>query len=153
MEFRFVDKSLYNELAPQIYKIQSMHALSRPDILPEIEIMTKKQFKERIKIKNFVGIAAYENNALCGYCFCRIKTFTSKTNSNCKSLWIDEFFVCEKFRKAGYGKQLFEKIKEVAREKSCNTIEFDVWEFNETAQKFYDSLGCKTQKITKEYIL
>ncbi len=153
MDFRFIDKSFYNELAPQIYKIQSMHSLSRPDILPEIDIMTKKQFKERIKVKNFIGIAAYENNTLCGYCFCRIKTFTSKINSNCKALWIDEFFICEEFRKSGYGKQLFEKIKEVAKENSCAAIEFEVWEFNEAAQKFYDSLGCKNQKITKEYIL
>ena len=108
---------------------------------------------ERIKIKNFIGIAAYENNLLCGYCFCRIKTFTAKTNPKAKTLYIDEFFICEEFRKSGYGNQLFEKIKEIAKENLCSSIEFEVWDFNESAQKFYDSLGCKNQKITKEYIL
>lgn len=153
MEFRFIDKSFYNELTPQIYRIQSMHSLSRPDLFPEIETMSKKQFKERIKIKGFIGIAAYIDNSLCGYCFCRIKKFSSKINPESKSLWIDEFFICDEFRKSGYGKQLFEKVKEVAKENLCSSIEFEVWDFNENAQKFYDSLGCKTQKITKEYIL
>lgn len=153
MEFKFIDKTFYDELAPKIFELASFHARMRPDLFTEQSIMTKKQFKKRIKIKNFVGIAAYENNILCGYCFCRIKNFKSKESSNSNALWIDEFFVCEEFRKQGYGTRLFEEIKKVAKENSCNIIELDVWEFNETAKQFYDSIGFRNQRITKEFLL
>ncbi len=153
MEYRFIDKTFYEELSPLIYKIASSHVQMRPDLFPEQHIMRKKEFKKRLKVKGFIGIAAYENNTLCGYCLCRIKAFGSKLNAESKALWIDEFYICEEARRKGYGKQLFEEIKKVAQEKSCDIIEFEVWELNETAKHFYDSLGCKNQRTTKEYIL
>lgn len=153
MEFKFIEKSLYSDIAPASFELGILHAKARADLLPPTEIMTKKQFNKRIKIKGFIGIAAYEGNVLCGYCFCRIKSFTSQTKAKNKLLWIDEFFVCEPFRRNGCGRMLFEEIKRVAKEKSCSIIEFDVWDFNETAKRFYDSVGCKSQRIIKEYVL
>ena len=153
MEYKLIDKTFYQELSPLIYEIASSHMQMRPDLFSEQHIMTKKQFKKRLKVNGFLGIAAYENDTLCGYCLCRIKIFGSKLSSDGKALWIDEFYICEKFRRQGYGKLLFEEIKRTAKEKSCGLIEFDVWSLNETAIKFYDSLGCTNQRITKEYLL
>ena len=153
MEYKFIDKSFYEELSPLIYKIASSHVQMRPDLFPEQHIMTKKEFKKRLKVKGFIGIAAYKNNALCGYCLCRIKAFSSKLNTENKALWIDEFYICEEVRRKGYGKLFFEEIKRIAKSKQCNLIEFDVWSLNETAIKFYEALGCTNQHITKEYIL
>lgn len=153
MEYKFIDKTFYEELAPLMYKISSSHVQMRPDLFSEQHIMTKKEFKKRLKIKGFFGIAAYKNNVLCGYCLCRNKTFSSKLKSENKAIWIDEFYICEEFRRKGYGKLLFEEIKRTALDKACSLIEFDVWSLNETAIKFYDSLGCTNQRITKEYLL
>lgn len=153
MEFKFIDKSMYEEIAPKSYELAMFHSQCRPDLFKEPVLMTKKYFKMRIKIRGFVGVAAYENTILVGYCFCRIKNFKSKTNQNSKSLWIDEFFVCNEYRRSGYGTKLFREIEKLAKQKDCGFIEFDVWQMNEAAQKFYDSLGCKTQRITKEFIL
>lgn len=153
MEFKLIDKTLYYDIAPKSFDIANYHIQSRPDILNERKLMTKKEFKKRIKIKGFIGLAAYEGDVLCGYCFCRIKNFSSKIKSNNKLLWIDEFYICEQFRKNGYGTKLFREIERIAKENSCSLIEFDVWSFNETAQRFYDSLGCKNQAIKKGYIL
>ena len=153
MQFKFIDKTFYDELSPLMYKIASLHMQMYPNIFPEQHIMTKKQFKERLKINGFIGITAYENNKLCGYCLCRIKSFSSKLNPDSKILWIDEFYICEEFRRKGYGKSLFEEIKKTAADKTCSAIEFDVWSLNETAMKFYDSLGCTNQRITKQYML
>ncbi len=153
MEIKFIDKTLYSDIAPKSFDVANYHIQNRPDLLNEHRLMTKKEFKKRIKIKGFIGLAAYENDILCGYCFCRIKSFSSKTKNNNKLLWIDEFYICEQFRKNGYGTRLFREIEKVAKENSCSLIEFDVWSFNEAAQRFYDSLGCKNQTIRKEYIL
>ena len=153
MEFKFIDKTFYDEIAPISLELAILHAKSRTDLFFEPVLMTKKDFRERIKIKGFVGIAAYENDVLVGYYFCRIKSFKSQENANSKSLWIDELFVCPEYRRSGYGTEIFTKLKEIAKENDCFIIEFDVWQLNDTAQSFYDSLGCKTQKVTKELIL
>ena len=153
MEYKFIDKTFYEELAPLMYNIASSHVQMRPDLFPEQHIMTKKEFKKRLKIKGVFGIAAYENNILCGYCLCLNKTFGSRLKPENKAIWIDEFYICEEFRRKGYGKLLFEEVKRTALNKSCSLIEFDVWSLNETAVKFYDSLGCTNQRITKEYLL
>ena len=153
MEFKFIDKTFYDEIAPKSLELAMFHAKNRTDLFFEPSLMSKKDFKERIKIKGFVGIAAYENDVLVGYCFCRIKNFKSIQNDNSKSLWIDELFICPEYRRHGYGTKVFTELKEIAKRNDCFIIEFDVWQLNESAQKFYDSLGCTTQKITKEIIL
>lgn len=150
MDFRFIDKTFCDEIAPKSLELAKFHAKSRPDLFFEPTLMSKKDFKERIKLKGFLGVAAYENNELVGYCFCRIKSFKSIQNGRSKSLWIDEFFICKEFRRSGYGTQLFNELKKIAVSNDCCIIEFDVWQMNEKAQKFYASLGCKNQRITKE---
>ena len=153
MEFKLIDKNLYDEIAPKSHELAMFHAKNRTDLFFEPELMSKNDFKKRIKIKGFIGVAAYENNKFIGYCFCRVKNFSSKNNPKSKSLWIDELFVSPEYRRSGYGTKLFEEIQNIARKNNCFIIEFDVWQMNESAQKFYDSLGCKTQRITREFIL
>lgn len=153
MEFRFIDKTFHDEIASKSLELAMLHAKNRTDLFFEPTLMSKKDFRERIKIKGFIGVAAYENDVLVGYCFCRIKNFKSMQNDNSKSLWIDELFICPEYRRLGYGTKIFTELKEIAKRNDCFIIEFDVWQLNESAQKFYDSLGCKTQKITKELIL
>ncbi|MBR3768740.1 MAG: GNAT family N-acetyltransferase [Clostridia bacterium] len=153
MIFKLIDKSCYEKIAPLSLKLAELHAAQRPDLFQETKIMSKKEFIKRIKLKGFLGIAAYKNDMLCAYCFCRIKHFKSKQNPDTASLWIDEIFVKEEYRRNGVGTALFEEIKRIAKEKDCAIIEFDVWELNDAAKKFYDELGCKTQRTLKEYKL
>ena len=153
MDFKLIDKNFYDEIAPKSHELAVFHTKNRPDLFFEPELMSKKEFKKRIKIKGFIGVAAYENNKCIGYCSCRIKNFSSKDNPKSKSLWIDELYISPEYRRSGYGTKLFEEIQNIARKNNCFIIEFDVWQMNESAQKFYDSLGCKTQRITKEFLL
>ncbi len=153
MEFKLIDKSFYDDVAPKSYELAMFHAKNRTDLFFEPTLMTKKDFTKRIKIKGFIGVAAYESNEFVGYCFGRIKSFKSQDNEKAKSLYIDELFVCSEYRRSGYGTKFFAELQRIAKRNDCFIIEFDVWQMNESAQMFYDSLGCKTQKITKEFIL
>lgn len=153
MIFKLIDKTYYEKVAPLSLKLAELHASQRPDLFQKTEIMSKKEFNKRIKVKGFLGIAACENDTVCAYCFCRVKHFKSKMHPDTASLWIDEIFVKEEYRRNGVGTALFEEIKRIAKEKNCSIIEFDVWEQNDSAQKFYAALGCKTQRILKEYKL
>ena len=49
-------------------------------------------------------------------------------------------------RRKGIGKLLIEEVKKQARENDYNKIELNCWEFNESAMKFYESIGFKTQR-------
>lgn len=153
MEFQFVNKSHYKDVAPLSYELAKFHSDKRPDVLPEIVMMTEKEFKKRIKIKGFTGLAVYEENRILGYCFCRIKTFKSRNDPQTKLLWIDEFYISEESRRKGVGTALFSEIKKAAKENGCKSLELEVWNMNESAKKFYDSVGFESQRIIKELVI
>jgi len=52
-----------------------------------------------------------------------------------------EFFVSEKYRGNGVGKELFQKMENYLKEKSCNTISMEVFAPNKLARKFYENRG------------
>lgn len=39
-----------------------------------------------------------------------------------------------------------EEVKKQAKENNYNKIELNCWEFNESAMKFYERIGLKTQR-------
>jgi GNAT superfamily N-acetyltransferase len=46
-------------------------------------------------------------------------------------------------RRAGIGTALLREVKAWARRHGCREVQFNVYEFNETARRFCESLGCK----------
>ena len=67
-----------------------------------------------------------------------------------KVMWIDEICIDEKYRRKGIGKLLIQEVKKEAKENNCNKIELNCWEFNESAMRFYESIGLKTQRRIME---
>ena len=55
------------------------------------------------------------------------------------------------FRRQGVATELFEFIKEHAKSKGLDKIELDVWEFNDIALRFYESLGFRTYRRYMEF--
>ena len=49
------------------------------------------------------------------------------------------------------GSHLFDYIKSLAAKKNLDTVELDMWEFNEGALKFYESAGFKTYRGYMEF--
>lgn len=56
-----------------------------------------------------------------------------------KILYVSTVFVNEKYRRAGYGRQLMEEMEERAKELGANTIRLDT--FSWQGKEFYISLG------------
>ncbi len=54
---------------------------------------------------------------------------------------IEEFGVDEAYRRRGVGTALLAFCKSEAKRRGFERLELDVWSFNETAQKFYESAG------------
>ncbi len=59
---------------------------------------------------------------------------------------INEFGVDEKFRRQGVATELFAFLKEDAVKKGFEKIDLNVWEFNQEAIKFYESIGMKVYR-------
>lgn len=59
---------------------------------------------------------------------------------------VDEFGVAAAHRRCGAGRAMFEEILRIAKERGFDRIDLNMWEFNEGALKFYESVGLKTYR-------
>jgi GNAT superfamily N-acetyltransferase len=58
--------------------------------------------------------------------------------------YVEEVVVSSDHRNLGVGKALMYRVEGWARDPKVDQIELTVWEFNEEARKFYESLGYTT---------
>lgn len=56
-----------------------------------------------------------------------------------KYIRVDMTWVDESYRKKGFGKKLFQKLDEYARQKHCKYIQLDTFDFQ--AKPFYEKMG------------
>lgn len=59
------------------------------------------------------------------------------------TLFLEDIFVLEEYRRIGVGKKMFDFIKTTAKREGCGRIEFTVLTWNKSAQKFYESNKAK----------
>jgi GNAT superfamily N-acetyltransferase len=57
------------------------------------------------------------------------------------TLYIEDLFVLEEFRRKGIGKKMFKFCIKKAKEKNCGRIEWTVYNWNKSAIEFYEHLG------------
>ena len=58
-----------------------------------------------------------------------------------RSLWLEDLFVIPEHRGRGVGRALLAALAAVARARSCGRFEWAVLDWNESAIRFYESLG------------
>jgi ribosomal protein S18 acetylase RimI-like enzyme len=114
--------------------------LWQDSILNKTEL--RKVFHEAVNSDRQHLIAGLSDKKIVGFC-----SLTVKNN-----LWqagnlghIDELIVDKNFRGRGYGKQLMNKIIEVAIENKCKRIELDSAFHRKEAHTFYESIGFKNR--------
>ena len=64
-------------------------------------------------------------------------------------LFIEDVFVIEEYRRQGYGQQLFDFCKQLAKQKGCGRMEWNVYTWNTPALRFYEKNHAK--KLDKYY--
>ena len=141
------------KIAEMLIGIGELHHNGRPDIYKDnLQKYNENDILQILKDENApIFVAADENDAVAGYAFCQIKTVEdSKALVGRKFLYIDDFCVDEKYRKMHIGQTLMSAVTEETRKMGIDTIELNVWEFNESAIKFYEKCGFTTQKREME---
>ena len=92
-----------------------------------------------------------DNNELIGYSILQIMT-TRNLNIliPLKFVYVDDFCIKSTYQKRGIGKMLFTHIVDYAKSNEASSIQLNVWDFNENAIKFYESLGMSTRNRRME---
>lgn len=71
------------------------------------------------------------------------------------TLYLEDIFVLQEYRRRGIGDKMFNFIKQTAKREGCGRIEFTVLKWNITAQEFYKKNGAQRlewdiYRITKD---
>jgi len=85
-------------------------------------------------------LVASDGGRLVGYAlyFYTYSSFLAKP-----SLYLEDLFVLEKYRKGGIGFSLFRKCVEIALAEGCGRMEWAVLTWNAKALRFYEKLGAR----------
>lgn len=134
------DLDRINELRRQVNDI---HVKGRPDIFRS-GFCQEMQDLARELLQGEEGniIVAEQDGIICGMvCVAYITKPESPYNLERKIYHVEEIAVDERARKQGIGTEMMEFMKQDACKRGFDRIELDVWEFNESAVKFYETNG------------
>jgi GNAT superfamily N-acetyltransferase len=71
------------------------------------------------------------------------------------TLYLEDIFVLQEYRRRGIGEKMFNFIRQIAKREGCGRIEFAVLKWNTSAQEFYKKNGAQrlewdSYRITKD---
>ena len=132
-----------------------VHHKGRPDIFKVGTKYSAEELKVILKDNSRPILVSFdENDNVQGYCFCIYQQHVNNSVlTDIKTLYIDDLCVDETLRFKGIGKELYESAVKLAKDTGCYNLTLNVWSCNESALKFYESLGLLPQKISMELIL
>lgn len=136
------DTSLILEYIKRLACFEKMEDEVEADTSTIEEYLINKQYAHCLFI--------LENNKEIGYMiyFFKYSTFYSLPVFHLEDLYIDE-----EYRHKGYGREVFEKIKEITKNENCCRIEWQCLDWNRNAINFYDSLNAKVMDEWLDYRL
>ena len=69
--------------------------------------------------------------------------FTYSSFLGLPTLYLEDIFVLEEYRRQGVGQRMFDYLKGIAKLDGCGRIEFTVLKWNKSAQEFYEKNKAK----------
>jgi len=155
MDIRFAKIEDIPGILSLLKQVGQVHHEGRPDIFRAgAQKYGASQVIAMLDKPGTVIFVAVEETEVLGYCFCFVKeTRKDPVLSDRTELYIDDLCVDENRRGQHIGKALYETACRYAKQRSCHSITLNVWSCNESAEKFYRSLGLQPQKTTMEQVL
>ena len=133
-------------------QVLEVHAGLRPDVFKSgTTKYTRKELTDIITDDKRPVYVYCDNDNILGYAFCiLIDNASSNSSYEKKELYIDDICVDENHRHKGIANALFDYVKAVAEENSCDVITLNVWTGNTPAESFYTKMGMKKRKTMME---
>ncbi|MBQ8153126.1 MAG: GNAT family N-acetyltransferase [Prevotella sp.] len=137
-----------------LYQADAVHNGIRPDLFKSNTPKYDEQDLEHILEEDNKPIFVYDDGKIVGHAFCQITEVRNhRLLQDIKTLYIDDICVDEAVRGKHVGKALYEFVRDYAKSIGCYNITLNVWEGNDPAQRFYQSMGMQVQKTGMEIIL
>lgn len=155
MDIRFAKTEDVPGILALLRQVGQVHHEGRPDIFRQGA--QKYGPSQVLGLLNKPGTAifvAVEDGQVLGYCFCMRKQHVKDpVMGDYTELYIDDLCVDQACRGRHIGTMLYRTACDYAQKSQCYSVTLNVWSFNESALRFYESCGMKPQKIGMEYIL
>ena len=155
MEIRRAEVRDIPYIAKLLHQVHDVHSAHRPDIFNRgNRKYNDEEISELIVNDKKPIYVADENGTVLGYAFCIIEEVKyTPALVDMKSLYIDDLCVDETLRGKHIGSQLYEHVLNEAKRLGCYHVTLNVWNFNESAMRFYEKCGLKPLKTVMEKIL
>ncbi|MBE6810928.1 MAG: GNAT family N-acetyltransferase [Ruminococcaceae bacterium] len=152
---RFATEKDIPKIMDLLSQVDLVHHNGRPDIFKIGTKYSSDELKVLLADKERpILVAVDENDSVMGYCFCVFEQHVNNSVlTDIKTLYIDDLCVDEKLRGKHIGRQLYDAALKLAKENGCYNLTLNVWSCNQSAMRFYESLGLKPQKIGMETII
>ncbi|MBQ7919848.1 MAG: GNAT family N-acetyltransferase [Lachnospiraceae bacterium] len=128
--------------------VNDVHTEGRPDIFkPGFCDELRDYIYEIWEAENKDIIVAERDGVICGFACVHFVDKPESPYINARKFYdIEEFCVDEAFRRQGVATELIDFIKEDAKRRGMKRLELNMWEFNQGALAFYESVGFKTYR-------
>lgn len=131
---------VHNELRPDMFKASATK-------------YSKDELRALINDEN-TPIFVFDDGEVRGYMMCKVSEVKGKlVLVDMKTLYIDDVCVDEQVRGRHIGKAIYDHVVRYAKSIGCYNVTLNVWEGNDRARRFYESMGMRVQKTTMEVIL
>jgi len=134
-------------------QVHQLHSEGRPDIFRSgAKKYTVEELKSIVQDDKTPVYVFEEDGAVLGYVFCVIKRVSNdKSLQDRATIYIDDLCVDSSKRGLGIGTKLFEYVVELSKKENYDAVTLNVWDFNQSAMRFYEKLGMKPLKTMMEY--
>lgn len=145
-----------NRDIPQIQTLLSqvgeVHHQIRPDIFrPGALKYTASELQTILADPLRPVFVAEVDDQILGYAFCIHRDYDGTGVSTCrKEIYVDDVCVEEAHRGQGIATALMRQVYTYARERGCEFVTLNVWAGNDTARKFYESMGMTPRNTNME---
>ncbi len=138
-----------------LHQVHDVHSAHRPDIFRRgNRKYNDEEILNIIKSESTPVYVADEDGEVLGYAFCVIEEVKdTPALMDMKSLYIDDLCVDENLRGKHIGTALYSHVCDEAKRLGCYRITLNVWNFNESAMRFYERCGLSPLKTVMEKII
>jgi hypothetical protein len=116
--------------------------LARFEKEPEAVVNTIENLEKDLSNKLFDFFVIEVDGDVVGFALYYIRYSTWKG----KSFYLEDFFIQSEYRNTGFGKKLFEKCIQRAKEMGCYQMNWQVLDWNKGAIRFYERIGASISK-------
>lgn len=138
VSFRLAEKKDASLILKFVKALASYEHLEN-EINASVELYEKWLFDEKraealfvLEEKREVGLAIF---------YTTFSTFEGKP-----TLYLEDIFICEEYRKKGYGRAVFSQLVKIAKERGYGRMDWACLNWNKKSRDFYEKMGARSHE-------